>query len=394
MDRTERNFWGHYLTRPSKHDKESYSYIRYNDLNEQELVLEDLDEKSVDDLVTDIQYLSTPGEDGYHLFGTMSSELSLLKKSLKRVIRKSLFRVYSKQIFFWAYLGIQLMDNTSHEFGIYTTDVQLLLIALILIPLLNALISLIEIRKIKLEDISRRFEYRRFKNWLRQGEYISHFYLPLVIGIFYCWQYGSGDNPIELFGLTKPFEDLSSYYKLFTVVLVHANFPHVILNLILLSLLSNLFLRFASYKRLLVVFFTAVLVSSLFSVLLIPSGTSVGASGGSIGLLGFVLAISIKSRTFIPQKFTLRLLFYTGIAATLGFSTWEAIDNAAHLGGMVAGIILGFLYSEKLLLKKLDKDYQEELEKNKNRLASLTEKFEDMAQKESDFSKDTPPALR
>ena len=76
-------------------------------------------------------------------------------------------------------------------------------------------------------------------------------------------------------------------------------------------------------------------------------GPAVGASGAIFGLVGVILAgtrahhpvLDRRARAIVPQ-----LGMFVVINLVFGFlSTAGLIDNAAHIGGLIAGLWLGFI---------------------------------------------------
>lgn len=366
MHQNKESFWGQYLMQPTKHNPDSYAVIRYDVLEECELDIENLN--AGDEFTESITYLSVPGETEYHHFGTMPSELTLIKNARIRSIKKSLWSPLGYGLLFVIMISLGVFSVDGDEYSSFSAD-WFFLFFLVLVPLFRALVRYIEVKKLGQGNVHQWLEYRLFKRWLDQRTFAQSWYLPALIGIFFAWQYGSWDSPIDLLGLTKPLSDFSMSYKLFTVVLVHANLLHLLSNLAALYFLSNLFMQFASYKRLLLVFFFSAITGSLFSILFLPNTTSVGASGAILGLLGFVLAASIRHRAFMPQQFTIELSGYVLLTAVLGLFIFEMIDNGAHLGGLLGGMVIGFLHSEKSLKSRLSMLYEEVLEKHKKRKA-------------------------
>ena len=70
---------------------------------------------------------------------------------------------------------------------------------------------------------------------------------------------------------------------------------------------------------------------------------SVGASGGLMGLLGFLLVFETLHRRLVPESSRRRLLAGVALTAAIGFVFRHFIDNAAHLGGLVAGMVYAAL---------------------------------------------------
>jgi membrane associated rhomboid family serine protease len=91
------------------------------------------------------------------------------------------------------------------------------------------------------------------------------------------------------------------------------------------------------------VFLVSGVFGSIFSVLLYPHSTSVGASGGLMGLLGFIAVAAYFNRKTYPPKYlrnAIEAIVMIGVFGLLGF---EFIDNAAHFGGLCGGLLLGWL---------------------------------------------------
>jgi len=78
---------------------------------------------------------------------------------------------------------------------------------------------------------------------------------------------------------------------------------------------------------------------------------SAGASGALFGLMGVLFVFGIKYRHELPEG--LKRAFGTGLLPTLGINLFigyvarQFIDNAAHLGGLVAGMGLALLVGYK-----------------------------------------------
>jgi membrane associated rhomboid family serine protease len=67
----------------------------------------------------------------------------------------------------------------------------------------------------------------------------------------------------------------------------------------------------------------------------------VGASGGIMGLLGFLLALSVRQRHQLPGGYARSLVSGVLWTAVAGLAAYAFIDNAAHAGGLLAGLALG-----------------------------------------------------
>ena len=100
-------------------------------------------------------------------------------------------------------------------------------------------------------------------------------------------------------------------------------------------------LRVSKYHVLIVYF--VCLVSAVFIPDLVPdiSYTVVGASGAIMGLIGFIFvivrgAVFNKNRILIGGIILVQLLVIDNLISN--------IDNAAHIAGVITGIVLGFAF--------------------------------------------------
>ena len=62
-----------------------------------------------------------------------------------------------------------------------------------------------------------------------------------------------------------------------------------------------------------------------------------------MGLLGFIAITGYLDRTKYPPRYFKRVIALTALFGTLGLFGIPIVDNAAHLGGLVSGLVLGWL---------------------------------------------------
>ena len=134
-------------------------------------------------------------------------------------------------------------------------------------------------------------------------------------------------------------------YRLLTVTLVHANFIHLFFNMYALYLLGPVVETIWGPRLFGLFYVLSALAASTASFALGP-GPSVGASGAIFGLVGVLLAgtrvhhpvLDRRARAIVPQ---LGMIVVINLA--FGFLAGGQIDNAAHIGGLLAGLWLGFV---------------------------------------------------
>jgi membrane associated rhomboid family serine protease/Tfp pilus assembly protein PilF len=141
-----------------------------------------------------------------------------------------------------------------------------------------------------------------------------------------------------------PFTLSGQWWRLLTYMFLHGGLMHIAFNMWCLwdlgALAESLYGRwtFAS------VYVLSGIGAGLASVGWNPSVLSVGASGAIFGLAGALIASFYLGEFSLPRAAlsgTLRsLLVFAGFNLFFG-SVVQGIDNAAHIGGLVTGLILG-----------------------------------------------------
>jgi rhomboid protease GluP len=133
-------------------------------------------------------------------------------------------------------------------------------------------------------------------------------------------------------------------WRLVTATFVHIGLLHLLLNLWALFQLGTVFEAMFGSVRFFVTYFAAGVFASLTSAVFTDS-TSAGASGAIFGILGALIVSIRRSPVWQHQAWTRgliqQLIGWALINIFIGFT--PGIDNAAHIGGFVAGLILGFI---------------------------------------------------
>ncbi|MGW9631914.1 rhomboid family intramembrane serine protease [Agromyces sp. NPDC055520] len=133
-------------------------------------------------------------------------------------------------------------------------------------------------------------------------------------------------------------------WRLFTSIFVHSTglIFHVLLNMYTLWIFGQLLERMLGRWRFLALYLIAGLGGSV-GVLWLgdPRVAVVGASGAIFGLMGAFLVIQRRLGGQTTQLFVL-----LGINLVIGFIPGFNIAWQAHLGGLLVGALIGFIYIE------------------------------------------------
>jgi len=130
------------------------------------------------------------------------------------------------------------------------------------------------------------------------------------------------------------------WWRLVTAGFLHGGVFHILMNSwVLLDLGSHAEEVFGTARYLVIYLVSSTFgfVASLFWSPMVPS---IGASAAACGLIGAMMAYGYRSGSGMIWSFYLRWILLIGVIGLLpGFN----IDNAAHLGGFVAGFAMAYL---------------------------------------------------
>lgn len=158
-------------------------------------------------------------------------------------------------------------------------------------------------------------------------------------------QLGTGlDASILAAGFVKPaFIKDHEYWRILTGATTHGSVLHVGLNCYAFYSFGKIFEMLSNRAHLAIVFLLSAIGGGILSLVFQPDGISVGASGGIVGLIGYLAVYAFRRRQFISPEFRKSLLINIGFILVYGLVLYKIIDNFGHIGGLITGALYGFL---------------------------------------------------
>lgn len=177
----------------------------------------------------------------------------------------------------------------------------------------------------------------RFETWLDwQKSPVTRFMLGLVslVGLAQLMP----GNSLSAAGLVKGAYFQGEWWRLFTAPFMHGNLIHFLMNASAMLYLGKRVEVFARWPHVPMVFLFASCIGGEASARFVAA-SSVGASGGLMGWLGFLLVFESLHGTLVPRRARRRLLAGVLLTGLIGLIGYRFIDNAAHVGGLLAGML-------------------------------------------------------
>ncbi|MYX45095.1 rhomboid family intramembrane serine protease, partial [Streptomyces sp. SID89] len=127
------------------------------------------------------------------------------------------------------------------------------------------------------------------------------------------------------------------WYRLITAMFLHANYFHILFNMLSLWWIGGPLEAALGRARYLALYFVSGLAGSALTYLLAaPNQPSLGASGAIFGLFGATAVLMRRLRYDMRPVIALLVI---NLIITFG---WGSIAWQAHIGGLVAGVVVGY----------------------------------------------------
>jgi rhomboid protease GluP len=148
-----------------------------------------------------------------------------------------------------------------------------------------------------------------------------------------------------------PYTAGGEWWRLFTCMFLHVGIVHLAFNMWVLSDAGQIVERLFGHGLFALIYIGSGLIGSVASAAINPRIVSAGASGAVFGVYGALFGALVRHRDAIPRTVFSRLrnsaVLFVGYNVVYGF-TMPQIDNAAHIGGLAGGFLLGIAAARPL----------------------------------------------
>ena len=132
----------------------------------------------------------------------------------------------------------------------------------------------------------------------------------------------------------------TDYYRLITAAFTHYELFHFIFNMYALYVIGSQLESFLGKTKYAIIYLFSAITSSLLSLVFLNSNSySLGASGAIFGLFGSLLYFGYHYRVYLGNVIRSQVVPIILFNLFLGFML-SGIDNAAHIGGLVGGLLI------------------------------------------------------
>lgn len=144
---------------------------------------------------------------------------------------------------------------------------------------------------------------------------------------------------LNVFSIHGPSIRAGQYYRLLTGIFIHSGIFHILFNCYALYILGSQIESFFGKVKFIIIYFFSGLIGALFSMTFGGNYASVGASGAIFGLMGSLLYFGYYYRVYLGNVVKSQIIPLIVTNLIIGLIS-PGIDNYAHIGGLLGGILI------------------------------------------------------
>ena len=143
------------------------------------------------------------------------------------------------------------------------------------------------------------------------------------------------------------------YFRLITSAFLHIGIMHLLFNMYALYVIGSQIENFFGKVKYILIYLGSAVFASILSICFSDS-ISAGASGAIFGLLGAMLYFGYHYRLYLGNTIKSQIIPIIVINLIFGF-VMNGIDNAAHIGGLIGGVLFAMISGVKYKSSKSER---------------------------------------
>lgn len=153
--------------------------------------------------------------------------------------------------------------------------------------------------------------------------------------------FGPDQRVLEMMGINVFAYAPHRWWSLVTGIFLHHGLLHIFFNMWAFRSLGELIEAGIGRANFWITFMICALSGSVLTAFM--GNASLGASNGIFGLMGAMLVLSFVLGQGSKDPIFRSLLLWGGISLAFGFMPGSRLDNWGHIGGLISGLIMGFV---------------------------------------------------
>lgn len=205
--------------------------------------------------------------------------------------------------------------------------------------------------KIQTEDINKEKRQERMPVEELRKEPVTIGLIVINILVFLAVEFtGSSENAMHMLDWGAAYTPMiiqgGEYYRLFTCMFLHFGIEHLANNMLVLFVLGSRLEQCVGKIRLLLIYLVGGVLGNVFSLCMEMKAqdfaVSAGASGAVFAIMGAMIYVVIRNRGWLGDLSLRQILVMAAFSLYFGFTS-TGVDNTAHVGGLIAGLVLAVL---------------------------------------------------
>lgn len=144
------------------------------------------------------------------------------------------------------------------------------------------------------------------------------------------------------------------YWRLLTSAFLHIGVIHLVFNMYALYVIGPQLESFYGKGKYLIIYLFSAIAGNLMSIMFTHNAVSAGASGAIFGLLGSLLYFGYHYRVYLGNVLKSQIIPLIILNLMMGLFL-SGIDMAAHVGGLIGGILISMALGVKYKSTTFDK---------------------------------------